>query len=225
MKKIVSLLATAFIYLCVATVVAQSAAVATLWTKGALDRGRLYRVLAALHGVDVVTMQTRLAAQKKAAQQEQPSFDSRVEAQRLQSLDLDLRETALDKGLVDLLNLQSTVQTAETQFQQQRQSYDTKLRDMVDEVQATSMKELQRTIEAMRPEQAKAQLLKMLEDKAMGDVVTIVKNMPADKQKKLIAEFKDGTDADQLYQILKNIRAGEPVKSQIDEARQQLNGQ
>ena len=61
------------------------------------------------------------------------------------------------------------------------------------------MKELQRTIEAMRPEQAKAQLLKMLDDEAMGDVVTIVKNMPADKRKKIIAEFKEGTDADQLY--------------------------
>jgi len=224
-KKVFSLLATAFIYLCVATMIAQSAAVAALWAKGALDRGRMYRVLAALHGVDVVTMQTQLMSQKKTTEEEQPSFDSRVEAQRLKSLDLDLRETAIDKGLLDLLNLQTGVQTAQTAFQQQRQSYDAKLKDMVEEVQTTSMKELQRTIEAMRPEQAKAQLLKMLDDKAMGDVVTIVKNMPADKQKKLIAEFKEGTDADQLYQILKNIRAGEPVKSQIEDARQQLNGQ
>ena len=77
----------------------------------------------------------------------------------------------------------------------------------------------------MRPEQAKEQLLKMLDDKAMGDVVTIVKNMPADKQKKIVAEFKEGSDADQLYQILKNIRAGEPVVSQIEDAREQLQQQ
>jgi hypothetical protein len=59
----------------------------------------------------------------------------------------------------------------------------------------------------------------------MGDVVTIVKNMPSDKQKKLIAEFKEGSDAEQLYQILKSIRAGEPVVSQIEDARQQLSQQ
>ena len=223
MKRIFSLLTTAFIYLCVATMIAQTAAVSALWAKGALDRGRLYRVLAALHGLDVVTMQTQLMSQKKATEQEQPSYDTRVEAQSLKSLDLDLRETAIDKGLLDLLNLQTSVRTEQTQFQQQRQSYDAKLTDMVAEVQTTSMKELQRTIEAMRPEQAKTQLLKMLDDKAIGDVVTIVKNMPADKQKKIIAEFKEGPDVDQLYQILKSIRAGEPVVSQIEDARQQLN--
>ena len=45
------------------------------------------------------------------------------------------------------------------------------------------------------------------------------------KQKKLIAEFKDATDADQLYQILRSIRAGEPVVSQIEEARTKLQEQ
>ena len=85
-----------------------------------------------------------------------------------------------------------------------------------------SRKELQRTIEAMRPEQAKAQLLKMLDDEAMDDVVTIVKSMPVDKRKKIIAEFKEGTDADRLYEILKNILRGEPNASTIQEARNSL---
>jgi hypothetical protein len=224
-KKVFSLLTTAFIYFCVATMLAQIAALSALGAKGALDRGRLYRVLAALHGVDVVTMQTQLMAEKKPSQQEQPSYESRLEAQNLKSLDLDLRETAIDKGLLDLLSLQTNVRTEQTAFQEQRQSYDTKLKDMVEEAQTSSMKDLQRTIEAMRPAQAKEQLLKMLDDKAMGDVVTILKNMPADKQKKLVAEFKVGSDTEQLYQILKNIRAGEPVVSQIEDARQQLNQQ
>jgi hypothetical protein len=224
-KKVFSLLTTAFIFFCVATIIAQIAALSALGAKGALDRGRLYRVLAALHGVDVVTMQTKLMAQTKSSKQEQPSYESRLEAQNLKSLDLDLRETAIDKGLLDLLNLQTSVKTEQTAFQDQRQSYDAKLKDMVDEVQTSSMKDLQRTIEAMRPAQAKEQLLKMLNDKAMGDVVTILKNMPADKQKKLVAEFKAGSDAEQLYQILKNIRAGEPVVSQIEDARKALNQQ
>ncbi|NLX55967.1 MAG: hypothetical protein GXY58_12720 [Planctomycetaceae bacterium] len=225
MKKVISLCTTAFIYFCVATVIAQAAALSALWAKGALDRGRLYRVLAALHGVDVVTMQTQLLSQKQATEQEQPAFDTQLEAQTLKSLDLDLRETVLDKGLVDLRNLQTSVRTEEAAFTQQRLAYDARLKDMVETVQTSSMKDLQRTIEAMRPAQAKEQLLKMLADQAKGDVVTIVKNMPADKQKKIVAEFKAGTDADQLYEILKLIRAGEPVASLIEDARQQLSPQ
>jgi hypothetical protein len=224
-KRVLSLLTTALICFCVATIIAQAAAVTALWSKGALDRSRLYRVLAALHGVDVVTMQTQLMAQKKDTEQEQPSFTAREETQTLQSLDLDLRETALDKGLLELANLQTTVKTKQAEFQEQRSSYDAKLKDLVSQEQASAMKQLQRTIEAMQPQQAKAQLVKMLDDKAMGDVVTIIKNMPSDKQKKLIAEFKQGSDADQLYQILKSIRAGEPVVSQIEDARQQLQQQ
>jgi hypothetical protein len=221
-KKIIGLLTSAFIYLCVATIIAQVAAVSAMWAKGALDRGRMYRVLAALHGVDVVTLQTHLVSRPKDTEQEQPSFEARLEAQSLKSLDLDLRESAVNKGLVDLTNLQTRVKSDQAAFESQRLSYDTKLKDLVESEKSTSMKELQRTIEAMRPEQAKQQLLKMLDDKAMGDVVTILKKMPADKQKKLVAEFKVGADADQLYQILKNIRAGEPVVSQIEDARNQL---
>ncbi len=225
MKRLFSLLTTGFVYLCVATMIAQAAALTTLWAKGALDRSRVYRVLAALHGVDVVTMQTNLSTQKKDTDQEQHSFAARLEAQSLKSLDLDLRETALDKGLVDLRNLQDATQAEQAEFLALRQSYDAKLKDLVEQEQASAMKQLQRTIEAMQPRQAKEQLLKMLDDQAIGDVVTIVKNMPVDKQKKLIAEFKDGTDADQLYQILRSIRAGEPVVSQIEEARTKLREQ
>lgn len=222
MKKLFSLLSSAFLYFCVATIIAQAVALASLWSKGALDRSRVYRVLAALHGVDVVTMQAQLNAQVKDVQKEQASFAERAEIQTLESLDLDLRETAIDKGLLDLRNLQTTVQVDQAEFRDQRQAYDTKLKDLAAQEQASAMKQLQRTIEAMRPAQAKEQLVKMLEDKAMGDVVTLVKNMSMDKQKKIIAEFKEGADADQLYEILKNIRAGEPVVSQIQDAREQL---
>ena len=58
----------------------------------------MYRVLAALHGMDVVTMQTQLVSPKKTTEKEQPSFAARVEAQDLKSLDLDLREIVHRQG-------------------------------------------------------------------------------------------------------------------------------
>lgn len=222
MKKVFSLLGAVFLYFCVATIVAQAAAVGSLWAKGALDRGRMVRVLAALHGIDVVTMQAQLVSPKKATETEQATFAARLEGQDLKSLDMDLREAAIDNGQKDLLTLQIDLSNEQTAFEGLKKAYDTKLKDMADEQTTASMKELQRTIEAMRPEQAKAQLMKMLEDESMDVVVAIVKSMPMDKRKKIIAEFKVGTDADQLYEILKSILQGEPNASTIQEARDSL---
>jgi|TARA_B100000809_G_scaffold224369_1_gene234474 hypothetical protein len=44
-------------------------------------------------------------------------------------------------------------------------------------------------MEAIQPKQAKEQLLKMIEDEAMDDVVSIIKGMALDKRKKIIQEF------------------------------------
>ncbi len=222
MRKVLSLFSTVFIYFCLATIIAQAAAVGAPWAKGALDRSRMYRVLAALQGIDVVTMQAQLVSPQKSTQEEQPSFAARLEAQDLKSLDFDLRESSIDNGRNDLLALQRELSGKQAAFEGAKKAYDTVLREMAEEKMTASMKELQRTIEAMQPEQAKGQLLKMLEDDAMDDVVTIVTNMPADKRKKILAEFKVGTDAEQLYEILKNIRQGEPIASTIQDARQSL---
>jgi hypothetical protein len=95
-RKVLSLFSTVFVYFCLATIIAQAAAVGALWAKGALDRGRMYRVLAALQGIDVVTMQAQLVSPHKSTQEEQPSFAARLEAQDLKSLDFDLRQSSID---------------------------------------------------------------------------------------------------------------------------------
>ncbi|MCU0958804.1 MAG: hypothetical protein MUF48_01755 [Pirellulaceae bacterium] len=222
MKKLLSLLTTAALYFSLATVLAQAIALTALWARGALDRGRLYRVVAALHGLDVVTMHARVAARKSAVEEEQTPLEDRLADQELQSLDLDLRELAVRQGTLDMQNLETTVRDQWLTLQTTKSAFDTQLKDLAEEQQSTARRELQRTIEAMRPDQAKMQLLKMLEDQAMGDVVAIVTAMPVDKRKKIIAEFKAGTDADQLYEILKNIRQGEPVVSQVQDMRDAL---
>ena len=56
----------------------------------------------------------------------------------------------------------------------------------------------------------------------MDDVVAIMKSMPTDKRKKIIAEFKQGEDTKDLYEILKNIRLGEPLASELKETRDKL---
>jgi len=221
-KKIISLLNTLLLYFCVATVLAQVAALGGLAAKGALDRGRLLRVMAALHGLDLVTMQAQLVAPEKSEDTEQQSIADRLVTQDLKNLDLDLRQSSVEKGRSDLLAMQSELATKIADIDETRKAYDQRLKELAEESQTESQQDVQRTIEAMQPEQAKTQLLKMIDDKLMEDVVTIIKTMSADKRKKLVATFKDGADEEQLYKIIKSIRDGDPLASTIKDAQDDL---
>jgi len=223
MKRLLSLGGAAFTYFCVATVISLVAATAGLWLKGALDSARLYRVMAALHGIDVVTMQQQLVATKTNVDAELPSYRERFEKLALKSLDLDMRENAIDNAWVEMNEIRVDLEVKTTRFEELKEAYASKLQQLADEEQATSLRELQRTLEAIKPDQAKQQILKMLEDDAMDDVVTIIKNMPIDKRKKIIGEFEAGPDVEALYDILKNIRLGEPIASQIQETQDKLD--
>jgi hypothetical protein len=222
MNNVLRVMTKGLACLCVATVIAQATALTAMWLKGALDRPRLYRVLAALHGIDILAIHAQLLDRQEPADTEQPSYTARWEADTRKSLDLDLRETVISNGLLEMGNLQTALQSDQSRFRELRQAYDTQLKELLDEEQAASRRELQRTLEAIQPSQAKQQIVKMLEDDAMDDVVAILKSMPIDKRKKIIGEFKQREDEERLFEILKNIRTGEPVATQIQEARDRL---
>lgn len=222
MKKIFSLMGSLILYFCVATVLAQVAAIGGMAAKGALDRGRLLRVMAALHGLDLVTMQAQLVEPKSTTDDEQPSIGERLVAQDLQNLDLALRQSSLEKGRSDLLAMQTELAAAVASFDETRKAFDANLKKLAEESQTESLQSVQRTIDAMQPEQAKTQLLKMVEDNKMQDVVTIIKAMSADKRKKLVATFKAGADEEQLYEIIQSIRAGDPLAKTINDTQMNL---
>jgi hypothetical protein len=221
-RRFLSQFTTAMICFCVATVLAQLIAIGTLWFKGTLDEDRLYRVLAALHGIDIFSLHAEIAAQELEPKLEQVSHDAIVRARTRQSLDLDLRESALDKGLLDLVNRQNTLRQDQELFGELKQTYDTKLETFAEQGQEESLQQLQRTLEAIQPRQAKEQIVMMLEDGAMNDIVMILTRMPTDKRKKIIGEFKQDEDAQRLHEILTEIRRGDPLTSQIQEGRDQL---
>jgi hypothetical protein len=212
-----------FTYFCVASVVALLAAVGALWFKGALDQGRLYRVLAALHGIDVVTMHEQLVQEEMEQDAEQPSYEQRFEQMTITSLDFDLRESAIENAWLEMDNLRTQLEVDTARFEEIKDAYAAKLQQFADEEEANSLMELQRTLEAIKPVQAKEQIIKMLDDDAMEDVVMILKNMPIDKRKKIIGEFKEGPDIEVLHEILTNIRLGEPTATQTRETQEKLN--
>ena len=62
----------------------------------------------------------------------------------------------------------------------------------------------------------------MYNDGAVNDVVKLMLDLPPNQQKKILAQFENDADAQQLYEILKRVRLGEPTVSTIDQARAEL---
>ncbi len=229
--KLVELLGSLFAYFCIGTVLAIGAIVAVLGMKGALTGERFQNMMAALYGVSLPGSTATTIASAPDSKEEMPSFDQRLERRNLASLHLDLRESAIDKSIADLRNIESQVRDERKRLDQWKESFDNRLAQLQTNNTDVALQELQRTLEAIQPKQAKEQILKILDrttsknDKPMDDVVTLLKAMPLDKRKKILAEFKTPDEAEQLSDILEQIRLGAPDSELMRDSRQQLQQQ
>lgn len=200
--------------------------IAMLWWKGVLADERVLGMLAALQGIKAAPPIETTAVVNADA--EQPSLDQIMNTRLRASLDLDLRESAIDKSLGDLRTLETALKTESTRLDGWKKSFDDRLARLQTAATDTSLLEVQRTLEAIQPKQAKEQILLMLKDPAttaddpMQDIVTIFKAMPLDKRKKILAEFKTDEEIKKLHEILQEIRLGEPDAGLLRDARSQL---
>jgi len=229
--KIVGYLGSAIVAFCVATVVSIGVLGGMLWMKGALSGDRYLNILAAVYGIeqDGRGKSSGVPADKKP---EQPSYEAVLERRALVSLDLDLRESALDKSLQDLRTMESQIKTEQKRLDLWKQSFDNRIAALESGRTDQAIVELQQTIEAMAPKQAKEQILQILntpprsaEDQPLSDVVNLLKNMPLDKRKKILAEFKAPEETEKLSEILREIRLGMPESELLRDTRKQLQQQ
>jgi hypothetical protein len=230
MKSALSWLANLFVAFSIGTVITLAVLFGMLWWKGALTDDRLIGMLAALQGIQTPSA-TANAALDPAAD-EQPSLEQLMQRRLAASLDLDLRETAIDKALGELRNLEAEVKVENKRLDDWKVSFDKRLETLESKATDESLFQLQRTIEAMQAKQAKDQILKMLEetpvdadDDPMRDVVTILKTMPIDKTRKILTEFKTEEEKEKLAEIMRQIRLGKPDVDLIRDTRNQLQDQ
>jgi Mg/Co/Ni transporter MgtE len=98
-------------------------------------------------------------------------------------------------------------------------AFEGKLNDLSKGLQDTSLGEVQRTLEALPPDQSKDQLLRMWKNGQNKDVVSILKGMPIDKRKKVMGEFEGEEQRLVLNEMLSMFLDGEPTASLIEEGR------
>jgi hypothetical protein len=226
--KLIRLPLTALTLLSVATVIAQVALLGMLYARGNLSQAKVVEVIAISKDVDLESMWQKLEAASKPVEAEQVSFEEVLTARKHLSLDLDLREIAADKGLIDVRQLGILLEDERRQYDTLKQEFDQRIENVrlgaVDE----GLKEVQRQLESVDAKLAKDQILRILgnadipPDTSMNFVVTMFKNMPLDRKKKIMGEFKSAEDRQQLNMILSQIRLGVPDVAVIRQAREQF---
>jgi hypothetical protein len=227
-KALTGWLGAVFVAFCIGTVISMAVVGGMLWWKGVLNDERMYAMLAALQGIKAPPP-PKLTATDTGA--EQPSYDQILGARLRASLDLDLRENAIDKSLGDLRTIETSLKSESLRLDSWKQSFDKRLADLQSAASETSLREVQQTLEAMQPKQSKDQLMKMLAEPKttnndpMEDVVRILKAMPLDKRKKILQEFKTPEEIEKLHDILRIIRTGGSDTELLQETRNQLQQQ
>jgi hypothetical protein len=203
---------------CIGTVLTQFILLGYFAVRGTLDTATMTKVVALLNGIDITGERLRQVFQK-ADEPEQPDFDEVLRARSLASTEMDLRLRSQRYYEDELTRMLDELKRSESRFDQRREAFERKLEDTQRNAQDAGLKELQRTLQALPPEQAKDQLLKFYNDQRIDDVVNIIQGIPLEVRKEIMQEFVDPAEAEKLHEVLRRIGEGQPVTSFIDQAR------
>ncbi len=203
---------------CVATILAQCIVLGLSAYRGNLDGDTILQGFALLNGIDITGKRLEEAI-RNGREAPIPSYDDVTKERAQKSLNLDMRERSIKLAKEQLEAKQRELQLEITNFDNRKDAFYSKLDELNKGLEDASLKDVRRTLESLPPEQAKDQLLKLIKDGQLTDVVAIVKGMPADKSKKILGEFLEPEESEKLYEILRELRKGEPTKSLIDKAR------
>ncbi len=203
---------------CVATVLAQAIVLTLSAMRGNLRSDTLLKGIALLNGVDISgdLLQRMLEEDREVPI---PTYEEVRTARARENLNLTNREDAVNRRYNQALTMERELQTQIADFNKRKDEFYKLLEQKENNLLDASLQEVQRTLEVLTPEQAKEQIKKLIEAKELDDVVTIFKEMPLDKRKKIMGEFTSQEEIDILHEILMRTRKGEPAAALIQDAR------
>lgn len=205
MKKLIGL----FLWFCAATFLAQICIVGLAASKGNVSRQSIAQVIGLLNGIDIQGARLKQAL-ISARDTPTPLYQDVLDAKTNALLQLDSRSRALDNFQRQLSDQQREFQKKVEDFDERRVQFEMQQEKHRTGTQLNKLKEVQTILENMAPEEAKKQLFIKLVNNELSDVVSIIRGMPSDKQKKILAEFTQPEDHQKLADVLREIRRGQP---------------
>ena len=221
-KRLLGAVWTMLVYACMGTVISQAIILAYLTSAWKIDGQRWLNLVAAAQGIQPAPPEE---AEKKGAQEktaEQPSLDQILDARAMKYRNLELREQELRSGLSQLQLDEKKLAAEKKSYKQVRDEFDTRLASMHEGSAASGKEAVRSTLENLKPKQAKALILEMIDNREIDDAVTLLSSMADAKRAKIFGEFKTDDEMDKLSEVLRRIRVGLPTASVPENTHKQL---
>lgn len=215
MEKLIRLFAA----VCVATVLTQLIISGLYAFRGTLNSATATQIVGLLNGIDMSADRIRAAMADTEAIQ-QPSYEEVLRERAIKGLDMDLRLGSQAKYREELEMMLANLREERDRFDLRREEFREELKGIKEGAKKDGMRELQKTLQALDPEQAKEQLVRMYDDGRLEDIVNIIQATALDKRTDILAEFVSEQEATMLEEILRQIGQGEPMATAIDRAGQ-----
>lgn len=219
-------LAALFAYFCVATLIAQTSALVYFRATGQLDNQKLTSLVNVLKGVSPgPTEKDPDKRHRNPALEEQPSLAEREMKRDLAARNLELREQSVKSALDRVLYEKKTLTEEKDRYELIKRTFETQLAAMREGALSSGRESVRMIWENIKPKQAKEQILRMLDEKELNEVVTILTAMPIAKRAKIVSEFKSPDETAKLDEILSQILDGVPETDLINNTTNQVKPQ
>jgi hypothetical protein len=216
---------TLLVYFCTATLIAECLFAAWLCRTWHVDRARLAQVVAVLQGGPGPSAASEAPAQAKPPEipPEQPSYQEILDRRAVKIRDLELREMSLRSALDQFKAQKRQVADEEKRIQEQAAQFAAQVKSVKEGAEAAGRDVVLRTLQTIKPKQAKEQLAQMLENHENDQVVLLLSGLPETNRAKIVAEFKTPDENKKLAEVLRLIRQGQPEASIADKAQEQFS--
>lgn len=223
MGKLIGMFSAAFVYFCVGQTLALLVIVGALVAKGHFSHDKLEQIVAVVQGVNLREVQHGIDEARAQANLPQPSLQDVAAARALKARDLELREQEL-RNQLNLIRQEQIKLTNEAERHQQIQTdFEARLKNLREGAIAANLENARIILENMKAKQAKEQIQRMLDEGEMKQAVVLLSAMPVEKRAKIVTEFKTDKESEELAEMLRLIRAGEPEVTLIDETNKNLS--
>ncbi len=205
--RLLESIASLMVYFLAALALGTIIVVAHVWLAWKVTPQRLSLALDVIRGRPLPAAENVTLPESEEAAEE-PSYDAILQRRALAYRDLELKSLALQ-------NLQDQVRVEQTQLEEKQkllanreQTFQEKLKELEDQSVTAGRETVRRTLESVKPSQAKLLISDMLKKGEKQEVVTLLAEMNDSKRSKIIAEFRTPEEINELADILRSLREG-----------------
>ena len=222
LNRILNLLGIGTLYFAASMFFAQTLLFTYFMFAWGIDRDRMNQIVATAQGYDLYKMQEE-TRKEQIDRIQQLTYDAVLQERANRGTQSDM-ETARSGVLQD--SILAEIRQFEDQkrrFQEVVRSFEKRLADVEKERTSAGFTELVTKLSERKPDLAKKDIMKMIDDKREDQVVNILKAMEETPRKKLLNTLKEDDEIDKLADIFRRIVDGEPEKQIISDTRDELS--